>query len=421
MQSTIASHSQSTSRIPLTILALGVLCGSALSQDVINLPSLGGIGAIANDINDQGEVVGQSAAPGGIGLFATRWDAAHNATNLGALGSSTISEAYAINNNGVIVGFSEDADALRSATLWDGRGGVIDVHTAIGAFGSSIPWDINDNGVIVGQAAISPGFSKGFVWDQINPVVVAGTIPGYQGGANRGINNAGAIVGSSFFFGDPDDATLAIPDDRGGYEYPAFAPSGFNFSNATAINNTMMAVGHTSFDSTTNSWNAVIYTGDDRNPVQVLGTLAGLNTSESLDVNDAGMVVGYAWDGEGTGQDPRAWVWVDGTMHDLNELIDDRSDFEILSRATGVNNNGDIVGFGRLLDGSTGAFLIENYAPPAECPADLNGDGQLNFFDVAAFLEGFTRQDPAADFTGDGEFNFFDVSAFLIAFSAGCP
>jgi len=55
------------------------------------------------------------------------------------------------------------------------------------------------------------------------------------------------------------------------------------------------------------------------------------------------------------------------------------------------------------------------------CPADLNGDGLLNFFDVSAFLAAFTANDPVADFTDDGQWNFFDVSAFLNAFTAGCP
>ena len=58
---------------------------------------------------------------------------------------------------------------------------------------------------------------------------------------------------------------------------------------------------------------------------------------------------------------------------------------------------------------------------PATCPADLTGDGELNFFDVSAFLAALGAQDPSADFTGDGEFNFFDVSAFLQAFATGCP
>lgn len=55
------------------------------------------------------------------------------------------------------------------------------------------------------------------------------------------------------------------------------------------------------------------------------------------------------------------------------------------------------------------------------CPADLNGDGALDFFDVSGFLSAYNAMDPSADFDGNGSFDFFDVSAFLSAFSAGCP
>jgi hypothetical protein len=57
----------------------------------------------------------------------------------------------------------------------------------------------------------------------------------------------------------------------------------------------------------------------------------------------------------------------------------------------------------------------------APCPADLTGDGVLNFFDISAFLNAYNSMDPIADFTNDGVFNFFDVSAFLNAYNAGCP
>ncbi|MCC5822355.1 MAG: hypothetical protein LAT64_06440 [Phycisphaerales bacterium] len=59
--------------------------------------------------------------------------------------------------------------------------------------------------------------------------------------------------------------------------------------------------------------------------------------------------------------------------------------------------------------------------PDKACPADINGDGELNFFDVAAFVALFQAQDPIADFNNDGLFNFFDFSAFIAAFNAGCP
>ncbi len=51
--------------------------------------------------------------------------------------------------------------------------------------------------------------------------------------------------------------------------------------------------------------------------------------------------------------------------------------------------------------------------------ADLNGDGDLDFLDVSAFLTAFNAQDESADFNNDGQFNFFDVSAFLTSFNEG--
>jgi hypothetical protein len=56
-----------------------------------------------------------------------------------------------------------------------------------------------------------------------------------------------------------------------------------------------------------------------------------------------------------------------------------------------------------------------------ECPVDLNADGTLSFFDVAAFLSGYQAQDPLADWNGDGAWDYFDVSGFLMDYAAGCP
>ncbi|MCC5823036.1 MAG: FG-GAP-like repeat-containing protein [Phycisphaerales bacterium] len=57
-----------------------------------------------------------------------------------------------------------------------------------------------------------------------------------------------------------------------------------------------------------------------------------------------------------------------------------------------------------------------------ECPADMNGDGLVNFFDFALFIQLFNNQDPAADLAPPfGEWNFFDVVAYINLFNAGCP
>lgn len=55
------------------------------------------------------------------------------------------------------------------------------------------------------------------------------------------------------------------------------------------------------------------------------------------------------------------------------------------------------------------------------CPADLNSDNNLNFYDVSRFVELFIGNDPGADLNHDGSLNFFDVSAFLISYLDGCP
>ena len=54
------------------------------------------------------------------------------------------------------------------------------------------------------------------------------------------------------------------------------------------------------------------------------------------------------------------------------------------------------------------------------CPADFNGDGQINTRDVLAFLNAWAAGDPAADFNGDDQINTLDVLAFLNAWNTGC-
>lgn len=54
------------------------------------------------------------------------------------------------------------------------------------------------------------------------------------------------------------------------------------------------------------------------------------------------------------------------------------------------------------------------------CPADLNGDGQLDFFDVSVLLDPAPGANTYLDYNLDGTTNFFDISAFLTDFQSGC-
>lgn len=63
-----------------------------------------------------------------------------------------------------------------------------------------------------------------------------------------------------------------------------------------------------------------------------------------------------------------------------------------------------------------------NQCTGSNCPADLNNDGDLNFFDISLFISLFNASDPRADLASPvGAFNFFDVSAYIDLYNAGCP
>ncbi len=404
-------------------LTLLLVCGGAMGGEVIRLPSLGGTSCQAWDINDHGQIVGTSEVTGNANAHGVLWENG-TPTDLGVWGApgEHHSHAESINNAGQIVGYNEvAASGYRDALFWDSDLTMRNLGQEMGALGNSVGWDINDQGLVCGQAPLSAGFAKGFVWDAVNGGRTEGTVPGYMGGSNKGVNNAGVVVGHGFFFGDPDSAMLATPDGRGGWDEFEIGPSGFNLSIASAINDKGEVAGFTNAGAP-GPWTACIYTQEAPGFVS-LGTLPRLENSESYDINEAGVVVGWAWDNE-LQYDPRAWAYVDGTMYDLNDLLDERgeSGFTQLFAATGINESNDIVGYGLTTDGALAGFLIEGFMADA-CVADLAEPfGVLDFSDVTAFLAAFSAGSGEADLAEPfGVFDFSDVTAFLGAFGAGCP
>jgi hypothetical protein len=116
----------------------------------------------------------------------------------------------------------------------------------------------------------------------------------------------------------------------------------------------------------------------------------------------------------------------DGTLYALIQGFDEVAPdvfVEISSHLYTINPlNGAANDLGVVqADGTWDAVTLVIDEGTASCAADLTGDGDLNFFDVSAFLNAYNAMDPIADFTNDGAFNFFDVSAFLNAYNLGCP
>jgi len=156
----------------------------------------------------------------------------------------------------------------------------------------------------------------------------------------------------------------------------------------------------------------------------ILGVVPGTVNSATVRsmTPDGSIIVGY---NEYNNFNVSGFIWTaESGMEDIEDWLTDRGvvipDILNILDVTAISADGTIIaGIGAsTFNGSPIGFLI-NTNPP--CTPDLNGDGELDFFDVSGFLSLFSAQDPAADFTGDGFFDFFDVSAFLTAFGAGCP
>ena len=141
----------------------------------------------------QGSVaaINQTGDAGGtLGNNAVRFNANGTVTNLGAL-SSFLSSVKGINNAGVVVGFnSATGHAFRADAS-----GIHDLGTISGS-GSSQAFAINNNGVIAGSSTTASNQTHAFT--NINDVFTdLGVLSGNTTSAAVAINDLGQVIGSS--------------------------------------------------------------------------------------------------------------------------------------------------------------------------------------------------------------------------------
>jgi probable HAF family extracellular repeat protein len=139
----------------------------------INLGSLGGaFGNIPFDLNNKGQVVGQSDLPGDIFHDPFLWQDGVM-IDLGNLPGLPNGQAIGINNRGQIVGFSQDANGDENsavAVLWE-KGTMTDLNTLIPADSPLFLLEaaaINDRGEIAGWGRLSDGEHRPFLLTPCN-------------------------------------------------------------------------------------------------------------------------------------------------------------------------------------------------------------------------------------------------------------
>ena len=179
-----------------------VLWSGRLMRD---LGTLGGRDSAGLGINDGGVVVGTSLVPpdsnGNVQTHAFMWTASAGMVDLGVLGGTAGSIAYAIDNNGDVVGQSSTSQTFPGGGCceihgfrWTQGGGMQDLGVLGGHFSGARA--ISSDGVIVGLFETSSGDIHGAVWSNGTMADLGALENGFFSDA-EGINDQGVVAGGS--------------------------------------------------------------------------------------------------------------------------------------------------------------------------------------------------------------------------------
>ena len=223
------------------------------------------------------------------------------------------SEAFSINNNGVVVGNYSRNTTLGSFLYSDGT------YTTFCCMATQV----ND----MGQVSLQTG---GIYYQGQNSSL--GSLNGITYSGAFGINSSGLAVG---YAGSYDYMTnLAITSTNGVMQDIGGLPESVA-SEAWGVNDIGQIVGRSLFTSNGafGSYRGFLY---DNGVMTDIGTLGGSSTTPHK-INNAGVIIGNSTT---LGDDTfHAFVYQNGVMSALNNLG------SIYSGANGLNSHGDIVGF----------------------------------------------------------------------------
>ena len=325
-----------------------------LKYSVTDLGTLGGTTSEAYAINNAGQVVGTSSlTSSGSTTHAFIYSGGHM-IDIGALDASyRNSYAYGINEKGQVVGYGDFSsnDSLTDAFLYNGSE-IIDLSTALSGIsgGQSEAQGINDSGQAVGYdgaSTTSSVTSTAFVYSESG----VSSIPNLGGSSSYAyaIDDNGDVVGYS---------TLASGDTHAflwnGTRVVDLQTLGGSSSYAYAINDKGDVVGTSTLAD--GSWHVFEYASSQTSPTMVdLGALNSLSTV-AYAINGDGEIVGTAY--QSSQQGSSAFLYDGATTVDLNNLLNSTGKGWQLLEAKGINDSGQIVGYGVNPAGLTHAFLL---------------------------------------------------------------
>lgn len=307
--------------------------------------------------------------------------AEYTVTDIGTVSGVTTSRATGLSADGKVVGESGG-----HAFYWE-SGTIHDLGTLGGSL--SVARGVRSDGTTVGRSDTGVGFDyHAFVAKGV--MVDLGL--GAQFSEANGISESGTIVGTSSFRGFrklngglvetlPTLAGLTVANAvnganvvTGGSTDASGNRRAYRWGSGSTLDELSLVAGMTDSEGyALNLGGTVVGVTDNGNGKYRAFRSVGVSTEELLGlggmdtrargINDSGVSVGSSWTGSSV-DGSRAVLWDAGkvTATDLNGLIDGSSGW-LLQGAYGINNLGQIVGYGTI-SGETHAFLLTPQAVP---------------------------------------------------------
>lgn len=250
-----------------------------------------------------------------------------------------------INNAGVVAGTAYFDAGPRAFIDYNGQ-----VKMLAGS-GNSTARDLNNAGQVVGSYASSADSGHPFLYDANGQFIDLGTLGGRNGRA-LAINENGLVVGEATLAGDSSwHAAMWVP--LAGRVIDLGTLDGGTYSMAKDVNDNGDAVGNSSVlvDGVMRE-HAFLYT---EGTMRDLGTLGGRH-SEAMQINNLGQVLGRSERADRTREIDAYFVYADGLMTDIADLVDDLGITTVIRARLG--DNGYIAGYGRDTSGNGIAFLL---------------------------------------------------------------
>jgi probable HAF family extracellular repeat protein len=426
----------------LSVLSLalsGIGVSSAASYGtwgITDLGSLSGGGdtSYAFAINANGEVTGYSGTAPYTHGFTYSGNGPMVDLGLEATAPSTGNTImYAINDSGKVAGRGTTSDGARALYgvpfanlgLMPGNG-----------YGTSIGYAINASGEVAGYSYVGSSTSftiHAFVTDVAGGTMYdLGLLPGtsYTNSYAKGIN-ANYVVGygSDNISSSLEHAgvwqfsiaggalTKSVTDIHSALLLSGEENSSAIGSEALAINGNNQVVGKVvkTISGTVSYAHAFLYTIGGA-VVKDIGHLSGDNCTEALGLNNSGQIVGTDYSSANTAA-KRAFYYDGSAMRDLNSSTAVVNlDGWVLKSAQGINDHGQIVGWGINSAGKTHAFLLN-----PTLPGDANLDGKVDVNDLTKVLTNYGQTTgmgwTLGDFNGDAAVDVNDLTIVLSHYS----